>query len=366
MARAAYDQNHYHGMYIYDDSKTGLPPYTVNHDLSTGERVSVALDASRTFLAKHRVTVGTETQFNLRIDQFNYNQAPFFSFLDDRRTSVVPAAYIQDEYALRTDLILSAGIRWDHYYSFGSTTNPRLGLIYSPRERTTFKLLYGTAFRAPNNYELYYASPPDQVPSPFLRPETIRTTELVFEQYFATHAHFAIAGFYNDIRSLITQQTNANGAVAFANLESTQTRGIDCELAGKWPNGLQGRLSYTLQKDNDSRSKLDLSNSPTSLVKLNVSTPVFRRLLFGSMEGQYTSSVESLQGNAIPGFFVVNATLSSSELLHLVSISASAYNLFDMHYADAVGSGLPEDSVEQNGRTLRVKFTYRFGRPVTQ
>jgi outer membrane receptor protein involved in Fe transport len=79
------------------------------------------------------------------------------------------------------------------------------------------------------------------------------------------------------------------------------------------------------------------------------------------LEGQYSSSVESLAGVPIAGFAVVNATVSTPELAHLVSISASAYNLFNMRYADAVGSGLPEDSIQQNGRMLRIKFTYRFG-----
>lgn len=361
LGRAGYDQSHYHGTYVYNDSQTGLPPYTLNQDLSTGERLTVALDASRIFFEKHRVTFGTETQFNLKMDQSNYNQAPFSQFLDDRRSSSVPALYVQDEFSVRRNLIFSAGVRWDHYYTFGSTGNPRLGLIYSPRQRTTLKLLYGTAFRAPNNYELYYASPPNLVPNPALKPESIRTTEVVFEQYFATIAHFAIAGFYNDIRDLLSQQTNESGALAFANLDSAQSKGVDCEVAAKWPSGWQGRFSYTFQQSIDRQTGTDLSNSPRNLVKLNVSAPLVRRLLFGSLEGQYTSSVESLAGVPIAGFGVVNATVSTSELAHLVSISASAYNLFNVRYANAVGSGLPEDSIQQNGRTLRIKFTYRFG-----
>lgn len=361
LARVAYDQSYYHGTYVYDDSPSGLPPYTLNEDFSSGERVTAAFEASRTLFEKHRLTLGTENQFNLKVDQSNYNEAPYFLFLDDRRSSVVPALYIQDEFSIRKDLILSAGVRWDHYYTFGSTENPRLALIYSPRERTTFKLLYGTAFRAPNDYELYYASPPNQIPNPSLKPETIRTTELIFEQYFATHLHFAIDGFNNDIHSLISQETNANGLLQFANLSSAQSKGINFELAAKWPSGWQARLSYTLQEDTDPSSKIDLSNSPNDLVKLNVSAPLVRRRLFGSVEGQYTSSVESLADTSIAGFFVVNATVFASDLWHVASISASAYNLFNIRYADAVGSGLIENSIEQNGRTLRIKFTYHFG-----
>ena len=50
-------------------------------------------------------------------------------------------------------LILSAGVRYDHYTQFGGTANPRLGLIYHVAQPTTLKLLYGTAFRAPEPFE---------------------------------------------------------------------------------------------------------------------------------------------------------------------------------------------------------------------
>ena len=362
LGRVAYDHTNYHGTYVYDNAGTGIPPFTLNQDLSTGERVTAALDASKTLFEKHHVTIGTEIRSNLEADQLNYNQAPYFLFLDDRRSSTVPAVLFQDEFSVRKNLILSAGIRWDHYYTFGSTENPRLGLIYSPRERTTFKFLYGTAFRAPNAYELYYASPPNQVSNPLLKPETIRTAEVVFEQYFATHAHVEIAGFYNDIRDLISQQTNqSSGLSSYANLESVQSKGIDLELAGQWPSGLQGRLSYSLQESADKQSKDTLTDSPRHLAKLNVSVPVIPKRLFASVDGLYTSSVETASGGQIGGFFLVNATLSSPEVEGGFSVSASAYNLFDKRYADAVGPAFTQDSIAQDGRTLRLKLTYRFG-----
>ena len=52
-------------------------PFTLNQDLSTGERVTVELDASKTFLERHRVTIGTETRIKLKADQSNYNETPY-------------------------------------------------------------------------------------------------------------------------------------------------------------------------------------------------------------------------------------------------------------------------------------------------
>jgi iron complex outermembrane recepter protein len=46
-------------------------------------------------------------------------------------------------------LELSAAVRYDDYSDFGSTTNPRLGLNWTPLEGVTTRASYGTSFRAP-------------------------------------------------------------------------------------------------------------------------------------------------------------------------------------------------------------------------
>jgi iron complex outermembrane receptor protein len=41
-------------------------------------------------------------------------------------------------------------------------------------------------------------------------------------------------------------------------------------------------------------------------------------------------------------------------------MSASIYNLFDRHYSDPVSPEFTQPSIVQNGRTFRVKLTYKF------
>lgn len=45
---------------------------------------------------------------------------------------------------------------------------------------------------------------------------------------------------------------------------------------------------------------------------------------------------------------------------HGLELSGSAYNLFDTKYSDPGGDEHKQDSIEQDGRTFRVKLTYRF------
>ena len=62
-----------------------------------------------------------------------------------------------------------------------------------------------------------------------------------------------------------------------------------------------------------------------------------------------------------PGYAITNLTLLMPKLARDTELSASIYNLFDRRYFDPAGDDLnPIDRVEQNGRSFRLKMTYRF------
>lgn len=56
------------------------------------------------------------------------------------------------------EMTLSAAVRHDHYSDFGDTTNPKIGLSWTPVSDLTFKSTWGTAFRAPSTGELFTSS----------------------------------------------------------------------------------------------------------------------------------------------------------------------------------------------------------------
>ena len=359
-AHAYYDWFWYNGVYVYDYAGAGVRPFTLNQDYARGNWWGFDLSVSRSLLEKHRVTLGTEEIYNANQIQGNYDLKPYALYLYDRRSSTVSAVYLQDEFAIRKNLLLSAGLRYDHYSTFGGTLNPRFALIYSPTENSALKLLYGQAFRAPDDFELYYDAVGYEA-NPALRPETIKTTELVFEKYFHKYTSLSVSGFYNEIGGLITQTTDPrNGLIRYSNLEDVHGKGLEFQLSEKRPSGWEGRLSYTVQ---ESRSQLDgdtLTNSPKHLAKINLIAPLWSKKLFASFEGQEVSRRETVKETLVGGFFVANATLFSKDMFGRLQASASLYNLFDKRYADPAGNEFRQYSIPQDGRNFRVKLTYRF------
>ena len=253
---------------------------------------------------------------------------------------------------------MNVGLRYDHYSIFGGTTNPRGALIYDPWRKTTFKFLYGQSFRPPNQFELYYDAPGNEA-NPSLLPQTVKTMELVWEQYFSKHFRMAVSGFYYPIHGLISEQVDpANGNAFFANSGSMGLRGFDFALSRRLPGGLQGTASYSFQDVSDS-AHTAVPNAPKHVVQTALSAPLIRQKIFASMDLQFVSARGTLAGPNTGAYVVPNFTVFMRNVFERWELSASIYNAFNRIYADPVGNGLAENVVFQDGRTFRIKVGYK-------
>jgi len=64
-------------------------------------------------------------------------------------------SFIQTQYAYNKQLQFTLGARFDVNSRYGSTFNPRAGVVFKPVKRTAIKLLYGSAFLAPSPSAMY-------------------------------------------------------------------------------------------------------------------------------------------------------------------------------------------------------------------
>jgi outer membrane receptor for ferrienterochelin and colicins len=355
-ARIYYDSYSYHGRYTYVED-----PITISHDIGRGDWFGGELKVISTILERHKLVLGTEYRYNLRETQKNYDDNPFALYLDDKRHSTVWALYMQDELQILKNLILNAGVRYDDYETFGSTINPRLALIYSPWTHTTIKLIYGKAFRTPNVYELYFYDEITAKATLNLKPEKMKASEIIIEHYVGKDMLISVSGFYYKIKDLISQQTDpVDGLLFFQNLASVHASGIACEIMKKYDSGLEGRISYSFQETRDEQTGQILTNSPKHLAKVNLIVPFVKEKLFLGVEEQYMSKRKTLADREAEAFFITNLTLYSRELMKGMELSGSVYNLFDKNFGDPVGAEFRQDTIEQDGRSFRIKLTYRF------
>ena len=330
----------------------------LNRDRTLGRTVGGELQAIRTWQG-HTVTLGGEWRRHLDQDIANYDLAPYVSYVDIHADSYDGGIYLQDELAVCTNLHLSLGGRYDYYESFGGTLNPRLGLMYSPWEKGTCKLLYGTAYRAPNAYERYF--PLGDLPvDPQLDPERITTYEAVFEQLLTASLQLTLAGFYYYIDDLLAVDPDT---LLFQNAGEVRTRGGEASLEWHQARGWRVRASYTLQQAEDADTGERLSNSPEHLAKLNLVAPLWRDRLSAGLELQYVSRADTLADEPQPyadAYCIANLTLYGRRVAPNLDLSISVYNLFDTTYANPGGEGHVQNVIEQDGRSLQAQMTYTF------
>jgi outer membrane receptor for ferrienterochelin and colicins len=344
-----------------------------NKDIERGERIGGEIKYSGTVFGSNKIVLGGEYLKNIKQQQLNYDLSPFFTYIDDNRTSQIFAFYLQDEFSLSNQLILNAGVRYDKYDTFGNTINPRIGVIYNPIQKSYFKLLYGSAFRAPNVYELYYTSPILNLEgNPDLKPETIQTYEAIYDQYFSQGFRGSLSFFYYKIKDLMTEIPDPIpgpnfGYLIYENIDEVVSRGVETELTRKTNNGIEGRISYSYQLVKDGKTDTEIPNSPKHLAKANLMFPLYLKKVFLGIEESFTSEKLTYQGfltgsgSVTDKTYITNVTLSSRNLfVNGLDLSASIYNLFNVQYSDP---GRPEhlqDKIQQDGINYRINLSYLF------
>jgi iron complex outermembrane receptor protein len=348
----------------------------MDYDNASGSWAGGELKFTRHLRQNDRITIGTEYRNSFKIAQSNYlwYQPPTsptmkaMPFVDYNQSSHFTGVYGQGEFHLGPKVILNAGLRTDWYNVFGSTTNPRAALIYTPRKSTTLKFMAGSAFRPPSFSEMY-AGGMFNVAAPELKPETIKSLETVWQQQIGKRMTFETRGFYNRIgRYIETDTVVVHGMNETVLVNSSGTaKGMEFELHGRLPKGMEGRMSYSVQDAHDTADGASLAYTPRHLGSMNLDVPLFKRLMTAGLEAQYMS--RCLAANSASGYSstpaMVNLTLSTRPLKYGFSFSASAYNLVGHSMSDPLApyaeqthtvpatSLLPDDR-----RTFRFKITW--------
>src|SRR5262249_5045897 len=93
----------------------------------------------------------------------------------------VTALYGELNIPILRNLEANAAVRWDHYSDFGSSTNPKVSLRYSPTRELLLRAAYGTGFRAPTLSDLFQPPLLTNTNGNFDDPRRCPVTQSVFD-----------------------------------------------------------------------------------------------------------------------------------------------------------------------------------------
>jgi iron complex outermembrane receptor protein len=334
----------------------GGPETTFEQVREMGQWAGLEAQVNKKIFDKDTLTFGGEyrNDFEQNLSVFSDNilaEAP----LETNRQNY--AIFGQADVAILDNLHVNAGVRYDEYGNYTPDWSPRAALIYNPWQQSTFKFVYGTAFRDPNILELVLAGNTD------VKPEKITSYQFIYDQGINHFLRSSVMVYYNRMDNLIG--LGSSGTDVNLNAE---TVGFEPSLEAKWKE-LNARLSYSLQRTRNRDTDVGLADSPENMIKLNLSAPLYQKKLFAGLEVQYTSQSKTeiwTPGSVVPGpnsagYTVVNLTISSRDLfIKNLDLSAGVYNLFDTKYFEPASDLHFEPYIQQDRINFRIKATYRF------
>lgn len=249
----------------YPNGMIGNPGHSERHVHASVSTVYTGFDL-------HRIRIGTGLREDnmhefLETKNFDANFAPLPGLTDvtgnPALVSMLPhkrnLAYVfaQDEWNFAKDWTLTAGIRHDRYSDFGSTTNPRLALVWDASYNVVVKAMHGAAFRAPTFAEQYAINNPVQTGSPNIKPETITTDELAFSWQpvgkLITNLNFFQYRMSNIIQLVGTKMKNIGDQTG---------RGLEMEATLEAASNLKLTGNYSLQHSKDEATGQDAGLAP--------------------------------------------------------------------------------------------------------
>lgn len=358
-AQAQSGQADYVGTGLYPDDAGVV---RLNIDGAHARWYGASVNATLTNLPRQKIVLGAELGRDAHRDQFNYNTQPDDVLLDDHRSATRSAVFVEDEIRLPAGFLVNAGARFDdNDATKAHRFSPRVAVVVKATQADTVKLIAGSAFRAANAYEMYYALPgmsDGLLPNPNLRPEKIATRELVLEHVLAGGGHATLSLFRYAMDDLISQQIDAaTRMLIFRNIDHADARGLEAALDRDF-GAVRLRASYSWQLARGTDG-VPLIDSPRHLAKANLTAPLGWR--GGRIGAELLCSGKRLadQG-AAAGYCVANVTLSALQLLPRAELSLSAYNALDRRYADVAGPAFVQPTLAREGRTLAAKLDWRF------
>ena len=305
------------------------------------------------------LTVGGELNADLRALQRNYQVSPQpLEYLKVDHPNLGGGVFAQQQWQIARAWNAYFGVRFDDSRNGTGFVSPRVALVYQASARSTYKFLWGRAFRDPNQYEMFYADGITQIQNAALRPERADTFEVAAERKLTEHWTGLATIYHYQIDDLIEAVTTPAGLLQYQNIGRARASGVEAELSGNPTRWIETTASIALQRAGLQSDPVPV-NSPRWVGKWRAAAPLFRNKLWVAVSMQYLSPRGTVADAVAPSVWLTDLTLTTRALHPDFDIQFGVRNLFNRAYFDPVGAGAVEDVLRQDGRSVYVKLVFR-------
>jgi len=293
---------------------------------------------------QHTITGGVQYQHDAGSTKYFGSHRGFFI-----------GPYLQDEWRLRDNLRLTAGLRYDRYQIIGGLKedlfSPRLGLNWQPWASTSVRASVGSGFRAATIVERYLELTVMNFKikaNPGIRAERSWAYDVGFRHYIGRNWNMDVSLFDNEYWDMIEAHLDLiRGQIQFRNVTRARVRGVEATSTMSLPFRLLGRgwsaglhLSTTAMDHRDLKWDEPLTYRPKLLATVKAELRVGR--LQGEVNYRYASKIDRVKvypiNERVPMKFV---DLRCGVDFGKIAVRAGVNNLLQYNYAPMESNLMP-------------------------
>ncbi len=285
---------------------------------------------------------------------------PFVFIEDTSRT--VKYVSVQDEWRFASDWEATVGVRFDDYSDFGSTTNPRVALVWAAHKNVTSKFLYGKSFRAPSFSEQFNENNPVSLGNSNLDAEKIDTYEMSVSVDVGSHMRSTINVYHYSARDMIEFVADEGETTSTAqNARDQEGQGAEWELVWTATSNLRVKANYSLSQSEDKSLKQDIPDAPN---KQFTGQAIWRIEDGWSLNTLINwvgdrKRAENDGRDAIDDYTSLNITLRKRNIIRNFDMSIAIRNVFDDDRREP-SSGVIADDYPLASRSAWIELGYSF------
>jgi len=157
---------------------------------------------------------------------------PTTSFIKANQDRTIVYGYLQDLISVNSAVDVILGTRIDNYSDIGAKWSQRAAIVYRADDKTIFKLLYGSAFRAPTFTEAYANGHINyRAGDKNIKPEETKTYEAVAIYSPDFYNKFSLDFFYSKLKNVIDLEEYSATIPGYQNFDDRTSKGVEFEYS---------------------------------------------------------------------------------------------------------------------------------------